>query len=103
MDKRWRIRDEVFRINVFHLSKQKWFRDILRLLNLSYVGTLTRVEGNINSDKNIRIVAIDNNLCLVIARHCKDDNYLFQDDNSQLDRSRVTKDAMEDNCISTMN
>lgn len=64
------------------------------------VGKLTHVDGNINSDKYIQI--IDNNLWSVIARHFPDNNYIFQDDNAPVHRSRATETFMEDNHINTM-
>ena len=52
------------------------------------VGTLTKVCGNINSEKYVSI--IDENIWPVIARHFPDNNYFFQDDNAPVHRSRVT-------------
>ena len=50
------------------------------------VGTLTKVCGNINSEKYVSI--IDENIWPVIARHFPDNNYLNQDDNAPVHRSR---------------
>ena len=44
------------------------------------VGTLTVVDGNSNAQKYIEVS--DNFVWPVIARHCPDDNYVFQDDNA---------------------
>lgn len=64
------------------------------------VGTLSRVNGTINSDKYIEI--LENNLWPVIARHFPDDNYIFMDDNAPVHRSRVTKAYIEENDIHGM-
>ena len=44
------------------------------------VDTLTVVDGNINTHKYIEVS--DNFVWPVIARHCPDDNYVLQDDNT---------------------
>ena len=64
------------------------------------VGTLCRVEGNINSDKYIDI--LDTNLWPVIARHFPDGAYLFQDDNAPVHRSRITQEYIARNRIKNM-
>lgn len=64
------------------------------------VGTLCRVEGNINSEKYIDI--LDTNLWPVIARHFPDGSYLFQDDNAPVHRSRLTQDFVARNRIKNM-
>ena len=64
------------------------------------VGTLTKVCGNIKSDKYISI--LDENIWPVIARHFPDNDYLFQDDNAPVHRSRVTQQYMANNHIKNM-
>lgn len=63
------------------------------------VGTLTDVEGNINSQKYIDI--LEDNLWPVIARHFPDNNYVFQDDNAPVHRSRLTSAYINENNIIT--
>ena len=58
------------------------------------VGNLTVVDGNINAQKYIEVS--DNFVWPVIARHCPDDNYVFQDDNATVHRARTVKEYMEE-------
>lgn len=57
------------------------------------MGTVTTVEGTINSHKYIDI--LEKNLWPVIARQ----NFLFQDDNSPIHRSRDVKNDKGRNII----
>ena len=59
------------------------------------VGTLTRVEGNINAEKYINI--IENNLWSEIACDSPDDKYTFMDDSAPLHRARTVCQYMESN------
>lgn len=61
------------------------------------VGTLTSVNGNINSQKYIEI--LENNLWPVIVRHFPHGNYVFQDDNAPVHRSRLLSAYIEENGI----
>jgi hypothetical protein len=54
------------------------------------VGTLTKVEGNVNAYKYISI--LEDNIWPVIVRHFPGNDYLFQDDNAPVHRTRSTKD-----------
>lgn len=63
------------------------------------VGTLTSVNGNINSEKYIEI--LENNLWPVIVRHFPHGNYVFQDDNAPVHRSRLLNAYMEENNVNT--
>jgi transposase len=64
------------------------------------VGTLCRVQGNINSEKYIDI--LDTNLWPVIVRHFPNGSYLFQDDNAPVHRSRRTQEFIARNRIKGM-
>lgn len=66
-------------------------------INFNCVGTICRVNGNINSQKYIKI--LENNLWPVVVRHFPDGNYLFMDDNAPVHRSQVTKDFQNTNQI----
>jgi len=57
------------------------------------VGTLTKVEGNINADKYISI--LEDNIWPVIVRHFPGNDYLFQDDNASVHRDRSTKEYVD--------
>ena len=57
------------------------------------VGTLTKVEGNINADKYISI--LEDNIWPVIVRHFAGNDYLFQDDNAPVHRACSTKEYVE--------
>ena len=56
------------------------------------VGTLTKVEGNINANKYISI--LEDNIWPVIVRHFPGNDYLFQDDNAPVHRARSTKEYL---------
>lgn len=60
---------------------------------------MTSVNGNINSEKYIDI--LENNLWPVIVRHFPHGNYVFQDDNAPVHRSRLLSAYMEENNINT--
>jgi hypothetical protein len=51
------------------------------------VGTLCKVDGNINAVKYRDI--LDNHLWPVLARHFADKPYRFQDDNAPVHRARL--------------
>lgn len=53
------------------------------------IGTLTPVEGTINSAKYINI--LKENLWPVIARHFPQIDYIFMDDNAPVCKARVVK------------
>lgn len=64
------------------------------------VGTLTPVNGNMNSIKYINV--LDENLWPVIARHFTVDPYIFQEDNAPCHVSRQSKRWKTDNDIPTL-
>jgi transposase len=64
------------------------------------VGTLTAVDGNMNSDKYINI--LDNNLWPVIARHFPATDFIFQEDNAPCHVSRQSNQWKSDNNIRTL-
>lgn len=53
------------------------------------VGTLARVEGNINAQKYISI--LDTNIWPVIARHFGNSDYTFMDENAPVHRANAVK------------
>ena len=59
------------------------------------VGTITVKNGNINAAEYIEIV--ENFVWPVIARHFPDDNYIYQDDNAPVHRTRIVKKHLEEN------
>jgi hypothetical protein len=61
------------------------------------VGTLSRVNGNINAQKYKEILG--NNLWSVLARHFPAGNYLFQDDNAPVHRVWVVEEFIARNRI----
>lgn len=63
------------------------------------IGTLTPVEGNINSVKYIEI--LDNNLWPVIARHFTSNDYVFMDDNAPVHRAHIVNTYKETNNITS--
>jgi hypothetical protein len=70
-------------------------------LTYGAVGTLTPIEGNINSRKYIEI--LDGNLWPVIAKYQQDRPYIFQKDNAPVHTSRETCAWKTQNGINTMN
>ena len=64
------------------------------------VGTLCRVDGNINSQKYINI--LEDNLWPVVVRHFPGNDYLFMDDNAPVHRSQATKDYINANHVPTL-
>lgn len=63
------------------------------------VGTLTNVNGNINSEKYIDI--LENNFWPVNVRHFPHGNYVFKDDNASVHRSLLLSAYIEENNINT--
>jgi len=63
------------------------------------IGTLTPVDGIIDSRKYINI--IEDNLWPVIARHFGHDEYTFMDNNALVHRARIVKTYMENNNVNT--
>lgn len=96
----WRKTDEVDNPHlVCAPSKSKLSVMIWGCICYDGVGTLTSVNGNINSEKYIDI--LENNLWPVIVRHFPHGNYVFQDDNAPVHRSRLLSAYMEENNINT--
>lgn len=65
------------------------------------VGTLTSVDGNINTDKYIEI--LDQNLWPVVARNFGNDPWIFQEDNAPCHVSKVANKWKKDIDIETLN
>ena len=64
------------------------------------VGTLTSVDGNINTDKYIE--TLDQNLWPVIARNFGNDPWIFQEDNAPCHVSKAANKWKKDNDIETL-
>jgi hypothetical protein len=64
------------------------------------VGTLMTVNGNINAAKYIEI--LEDNLWPVIVRHYREENNIFQDDNTPVHRARSVQDYKTQNNIHGM-
>lgn len=61
------------------------------------IGTLTHVDGNIDSRKYINI--LDEHLWPVLAQHFPNDDYIFMDDNAPVHRAHNVKTFKENNNI----
>ena len=64
------------------------------------VGTLTAVEGNINSAKYIDI--LDKNLWPVVVWYFEGKEYLFMDDNAPVHRAHTTENSNDQNEVTSM-
>lgn len=64
------------------------------------VGTICKVDGNINAVKYREI--LDNHLWPVLARHFADKPYRFQDDNAPVHRARIIEEFKRENDIHGM-
>jgi transposase len=64
------------------------------------VGTLCKVDGNINAVKYRDI--LDNHLWPVLDRHFADKSYRFQDDNALVHRTRILEEFKRDSGIHGM-
>ena len=68
------------------------------------VGTLTPVEGNMNTEKYTSISVLDDNLCLwpVIARHFSNRLWIFQEDYAPYHVAVRANQWKEENYINTL-
>ena len=66
----------------------------------SGVGTLAKVDGNINAEKYIGI--LEDNIWPVIVRHFPNNNYIFQDDNAPVHWAHVTRQYCATNGLKCM-
>ena len=73
---------------------------ILGCICWSGVGTVTKVEGNIDAQKYIEV--LDESLRPVLIRHFPRNDYLFQDDNAPVHRARIVKEYTARNHIKCM-
>lgn len=64
------------------------------------VGTLAKVDGNINAQKYIGV--LEDNLWPVIVRHFPQNNYIFQHDNAPVHTARIVQQHLVQNGIKTM-
>jgi transposase len=97
----WRKQSEGYRPDLIPSTKNRKFSVMIwGCICWEGVGTVTRVEGNIDSQKYISI--LDANLWPVLVRHFPGDNYLFQQDNAPVHTSRATSDFIAQSHIKTM-
>lgn len=64
------------------------------------IGTLCKVDGNINALKYREV--LEDQLWPVIARHFPNGDYRFQDDNAPVHRARLITDYKRDNSVNGM-
>lgn len=82
----WRKSGEGYRPDLVSSNKQKTLKVMIwGCICWHGVGTLARVNGNINAEKYEEI--LEDNLWPVIARHFQNNSYLFQDDNAPVHRA----------------
>ena len=94
----WRRDDEVNKPHLVCPTHQRRLSVMIwGCLSFHGIGTLTHVDGNINSDKYISI--LDEHLWPVIARHFPDYRYIFMDDNAPVHRARNVNIFKETNNI----
>lgn len=97
----WRKSDEAWLPECISPGVNKKLSDMIwGCITFNGVGTICRVDGNINSAKYIDI--LENNLWPVVVRHFANGDYLFMDDNAPVHRSRVTKNYKNTNQIPTL-
>ena len=98
----WRKRGEGWRPNLVEARRAKpcFAVMIWGCITWHWVGTITAVEGNSNAQKYQQI--LDDNLWPVIAQRFPYDQYIFQDDNAPVHRSRSTQEFIHRNGIATM-
>lgn len=97
----WRKADEGWRPDLVGRRAQPSFQVMVwGCICFEGVGTLTRVDGNINANKYINI--LEDNIWPVITRHFPRNNYLFQDDNAPVHRARVVKEYTARNRLKCM-
>lgn len=97
----WRKRTEGFLPEYISYLKQHEGRNLKVMVwgCITYFGqgTLTFVDGNLNSEKYIKL--LNDNLWPVVAKYFLDKPYMFQDDNASPHASRKTKLWKETNEI----
>ena len=82
----WRKREEGYRPDLLSSSVTKVVKVMIwGCICWHGVGTLAKVNGNINVEKYEHI--INDNLWPVVARHFQNDRYFFQDDNAPVHRA----------------
>lgn len=98
----WRKRGEGWRPDLVtpRKSHPKYGVMVWGCLTWHGVGTLSKVDGNINAAKYQEI--LDNNLWPVLVRHFPDNSYFFQDDNAPVHRAQSTQNFIHRNGIKTM-
>jgi len=63
------------------------------------VGTIAKVDGNINMEKYIQV--LEEHLWPVLARHYPSNDCVFQDDNTPVHRAHVVQRYMASNRLKT--
>ena len=83
------------------LGKQmSYISNVLGCISYYGVGTLTPVEGNMNTEKHISV--LDDNLWPIIARHFSNLLWIFQEDNTPCHVSVRANQWKEENYINTL-
>ena len=97
----WRKNDEKYNLHrICSRSERKISLMIWRCICCDGVGTLTAVEGNINSAKYIDI--LDKNLWTVVVWYFEGKEYLFMDDNAPVHRAHTVENYKDQNEVTSM-
>ena len=97
----WRKPEEVWRPDLIKRRAQCPVKVMVwGCICFNGVGTLCKVDGNINTQKYIAI--LEDNIWYVIARHFPRNNFLFQDDNAPVHRAAVTRQYCATNGLKFM-
>ena len=72
-----------------------------RCLSCNGIGTLTEIDGNIDSAKYISV--LDEFLWPVVVKNFPNKSWIFQEDNCPVHQSITTRTWKEENNISTLN
>ena len=97
----WRKPEEGWRPDLVERREQNSVKVMIwGCICYSGVGTLSKVDGNINAQKYTDI--LEDNIWPVIARHFPHNNYLFQDDNAPVHRAALTRQYCARNGLKCM-
>ena len=97
----WRKNDEKYNLHrICSRSERKISLMIWRCICCDGVGTLTAVEGNINSAKYIGI--LHKNLWPVVALYLEGKEYLFMDDNAPVHRAHTVENYKDQKEVTSM-
>ena len=94
----WRSANEAYRPECMCLQVQRKVSVMIwGCVTLHGVGTLCKVNGNINAVKYQEI--LENNLWPVLTRHFLNRPYRFQDDNAPVHRARIIEEYKRNNNV----